>query len=146
MIYFCGFFAIVASIFLFFALTRLIQVIRFNIKLKKNYYEEIPARFDKFFWNKWNNRQELLYGKTHATPIFVYKLYNDEYIYRGIKAVPSKYRSGQRVTLYRDPKTGKVIENLNNAKSEIISFLISSIVALLCIVIVYMQVCLYYSA
>lgn len=137
MIYFGGFFGIIALICLIFSLTRLIQIIHFNSKLKKNYYIEIPARFDKFFLNKTNTIQDLLIGKTHATPIFIYKEGKEEFIFRGIKTLPSRYKSGQKVTLYQNPKTGKVFDNPNNGKSEILTFFIESIAALILIVFAY---------
>ena len=134
MIYYYTFFILIATLSLIFSSIKFIKIINFNIKMKKNYYKEIPGYFEKFFWNKANTGQELIFGKTHATPIFTYKIDNEEFILRGVKVLPNTYKSGQKVTLYQNPKSGKIFENPNNAKAEAISFIVATFFLLILII------------
>ena len=61
-------------------------------------------------------------------------LLQEEFILRGVKVLPNTYKSGQKVILYQNPKSGKVFENTNNAKAEAISFIVATFFLLILII------------
>lgn len=130
------FLSIFGSIFLIYAIIKSNQIKKFEGKRLNNYYKEIPAYFLQYAEPQYKKKiaiSKKSYTFSHA--IFSYEIDGDEFLYQG-KQLINKYSmkecypKEQRITLYQDPKTGKVFESLCNDEPEVRRFTINGIVML----------------
>lgn len=130
------FFSIVGLLFLTYAFFKNNQIKKFEGKRFINYYKEIPAHFLEYTEPK-HRFFPILFLRLHTLRhgIFSYEIDGEEFIYIGknainIYSINESYPKEQRITLYQDPKTGKVFESLCNSEPEVKRFTISGIVSL----------------
>lgn len=123
-------FLILGLIFIIYAIIKSNQIKKFEGKRFINYYKEIPAYFSHFEERQYKKRLVSRQAHTLGHAVFCYELDGDEYIYIG-KHLVNKYSNThsyvkeEKITLYQDPKTGKVFESLCNSETEVKRFILT---------------------
>jgi len=131
-------FSILGILFLTYAYFKNNQIKKFQGKRFIDYYKEIPAYFLEYTEPKYKYRLlPIIFLGSHTLRhgTFSYEIDGEEYIYRGkilinIYSNNKSYQKEHRITLYQDPKTGKVFESLCNDEPEVRRFTINGIVML----------------
>lgn len=127
-------FLIIAACMLLSGIVKAVSVFIFQMRIKAGYYQEIPATVKKFERRYWKGIGADLY----YYPVYSYFLDGEECLKRCRNYVSREaYAVGQRLTLYQNPKNGKVLEPSLNVKAEIKRSIIKGCAILLITLFVY---------